>query len=382
MSLFTEILLKEFPKMVPPTLSRSSVSILNNLTGEYPVYDNSVKLVYSIFFLHLEYTFKNKFDILHTIVLNNDDLSLDEKEYIFSCFTKAMNKYSHLRRLCFKLRHKYIKIYENEYDMCYNLLSTFNNNQLVLLIENNIGYKFRLSDLINIINKSLSHSVYFIGEPQFIKNPYTNIPFSLHNLFNIYYRIQNSNYKLPILFVCYFNCNFNISEFKDRYECLIRDHYIKNFVESESVDVVCDYIYKMLYKYRKFVHFIIDSRFPKNKLVKTFRTYLQMFILSEYSLDPQVRYKNQISLEYNLLLFSHFNPNFGKKIRKRRYSIDDLMEFVFNDTAVDMSNVAVYISRPLNTNNEVNNDSDEDNSSEENYREDNDDNPNANYFLN
>ena len=358
MSLFTEILLKEFPKMVPPTLCQSSLNILNNLTGEYPLYDYSIKLVYSIFFLHLEYKFKNKFDVLNQVILNNDNLSIDEKDYILSCFTKAMNKYSQLRRLSYNIKHKYVKVYENEYDLCYNQLSTFNKNQLITLIENNIAYKFRLSDLINIINKSLSHSVYFIGEPQLIKNPYTNIPFSLHNLFNIYYKIHNSNFKIPVLLSCYFNCNFNIGEFKDRYECLIRDYYIKNFIKSESIDTVCDFIHKMLYKYSKFVHFVIDSRFPKDKLVKTFTTYLEMFILSEYSLDPQVRYKNQISLEYNLLLFSHFNPNFGKKLRKRRFSINDIMEFVFNDTAIDMSNVAVYISRPINV---VNSNSDEEN---------------------
>ena len=93
-------------------------------------------------------------------------------------------------------------------------------------------------------------------------------------------------------------------------------------------------------------------------MLSLFKQWIATFILSEYSLDPQVRYKNQISLEYNLLLFSHFNPNFGKKLRKRRFSINDIMEFVFNDTAIDMSNVAVYISRPINV---VNSNSDEEN---------------------
>ena len=139
---------------------------------------------------------------------------------------------------------------------------------LITILEKNVIYKFRISDLINIINKSLSHSLDFFADPQTIKNPYTNLPFSICNLYNIYFKIKNSNYNLPILFHQFFVSNFEIVHFKNNNESLIRDKTIHYFLNKSTLNEKYIYILKMFYTHYKSVLFEIDILFPKKKINK------------------------------------------------------------------------------------------------------------------
>ena len=61
------------------------------------------------------------------------------------------------------------------------------------------------------INKSIINCPDMFVEPLDVKNPYTNLPFSKADLYNIYFKISKTRLNQPILFHAYFNCNFNIS---------------------------------------------------------------------------------------------------------------------------------------------------------------------------
>ena len=117
--------------------------------------------------------------------VNNDEL--DENETIeFICkaqkFKMLMIKYVR------KFKYKKYTVYDINQDLLLNDLSDFPENQKIHLVENKTIYKFRLTDLLNIITKSLTNYVdIYIVEPSEIKNPYTNLPFSMNNLYNIFF---------------------------------------------------------------------------------------------------------------------------------------------------------------------------------------------------
>ena len=71
-----------------------------------------------------------------------------------------------------------------------NLLFTPFKKNYISLLENNIVYNFDIIEIYKIINNSFNYQEF--GSPKFIpiKNPYTNIPFSLHNIINIFFYIN------------------------------------------------------------------------------------------------------------------------------------------------------------------------------------------------
>ena len=173
-----------------------------------------MKLVYKIYFLKfkdigiIEKNISNKFKIFFDIIINNNNITEPEKEYFIVKFNYSQKIYSILRRFANKMKFKYCKRFAMHDDLCFNPLSSFKPNMLINIIEDNTLYKFRISDIINIINKSLSYAPTFFAEPYEIKNPYTNKPFSLCNLYNIYFTLKDTRYNMPILYHQYFICNF------------------------------------------------------------------------------------------------------------------------------------------------------------------------------
>ena len=196
MSLFAELLCNQFPNMTLPTVSYAYINELNAAYEHAGLYHHSVKLVYHTYFLpyntkkYNNKYFSSKFDILNHLILNNNSLLVHEKEYYLIKFYKAQKHYSNIRKFAAMFKYKYSKQFEMDTDLCFNKFNKLNKSILISLLENNIVYKFRISDLINIINKSLSNSPNFFAEPSEIKNPYTNLPFSHANLYNIYFKLR------------------------------------------------------------------------------------------------------------------------------------------------------------------------------------------------
>lgn len=345
MSLFAELLWKYFPNIDFPGIDYDSITKLNYSMQYSSRYHSALKLIYYIYYLPYDNkkwynikSFKNKFQILDTIVLKNEQLIDDEKQLFFYKFSKAQNAYSALRKLVNIYRHKSGKKFEIDTDLCFNEFSKFTPRILISLVEDKVLYRFRLSDLVNIINRSLTNAPLFFAEPQAIKNPYTNIPFSLSNLYNIYFKLRETHYNMPMLFHQYFICNFDLGKFKNQNECYIRDKSIDNFVNNASIDERYQYIMRMFYTHYKSITFRVDPYFPREKLVSIFKNYLHSFLLEEYSLNPYVRETNKIQLEYNLTIFSQLNPDFGKKIWIRKRFPNGRNTYGFHDQVVTSRN--------------------------------------------
>jgi len=312
------------------------------------IYHINIQLLYQIYFLPytvsalLPKKYTNKFQILEDIILNNPNIIDSERLDFVYKFMTAQRMYNSFRRLANNFRFKHKRQFEMDADLCFVKFSELSSKILITLLDNNMVYTFRISDLINIINKALTYAPHFFAEPYEIKNPYTNLPFTINNLYNIYFRLLSSSFIMPMLYHLFFLSNFDLTRFKNENECFIREKTIENFMNYASIDDKHYQINNMFYTHYKSVSFTIDSHFPREKLVSVFNKYLKSFLSEEYSLNPFIRETNKSYLAHSLSLFSKLNPEFGQRvyIKKRRSSGLHTMQYTYNDTVNEDNSLA------------------------------------------
>ena len=183
-------------------------------------------------------------------------------------FYKIQKVYYTLLRFFNKIKYSKIKEFDNKYDLLMNPLNELSENLKLTLIEDNIKYTFRLSDIISIINDNLTNcDNYFSPSIRPIKNPYTNIPFKISNLYNIYFKIKQSNFIMPSLFNNLFIDNFNYSLFSTNNSIEIIDNGIINYYRNVSNND----LYKKttpFFSVCKIINsgFILNSEYPKRRV--------------------------------------------------------------------------------------------------------------------
>jgi hypothetical protein len=202
-------------------------------------------------------------------------------------------------------------------DLNFNLINTLSPNSFITLIHNKNKIQLSISDIIRIINASLSHNDYFFTESKLIKNPWDNKNISLSNLYNIFLYIQKSNYNMPILFLRFFQSNFNILHFENNNQFLIRDYIIKNSMSLHNNSKLY-YISTMLDTYNSIIdinHYIdIDDNFPSKTIIDSMKQFIKPYLLSIYSYESNIRDINKIKMISLLTQFKKENPLFGRKI--------------------------------------------------------------------
>jgi hypothetical protein len=293
------------------------------------------------------------------------------KELFLSEFSKVQRIYftlSKFARIC-KYKKSIVRI---NTDLYINELDESMKNVFVLY-EDGSRYFFSATDLVNIMNSSLSHTYMFFSEPLKPKNPYNNIPFNKSTLYNIYFFMKNCAFIMPQLFHQYFICNFDIKLFKSENECLIRDFSIKRYVYSSNYDTLYDNVIIMISdikkrnrKYKQFMN--IDDDFPQKKLVDIMRPYLHLYYLSKYYVTGTEKKNDSMEKLMNKFdLFVRFNPQFGRKVVKIQRIPHKKVTIEYNDkhmnfykqypksafpklpTFVDIDNNNHYYDSPVST---------------------------------
>ena len=182
--------------------------------------------------------------------------------------------YNAFTRIKYIYKFKKAEIQIN-HDLYLNPIDISKNNYITIL-QNDKKYLFTTSDIINIMNSSLSNAPHFFVNPLISKNPYNNIPFNKSTLYNIYFFIKNSNYIMPPLIKGFFMTNFNLHLFVKEYEAIIRDIAIENFIFKSDSNVLYNVVINMLNKYDIKNNFSIHEDFPQEKLVSIMRPYLYL----------------------------------------------------------------------------------------------------------
>ena len=79
------------------------------------------------------------------------------------------------------------KMYDVSTDLKLNPLVGYDKRYIITIAENKVLYKFSIYDLLYVIQTNLTYTYALFVDPKFPRNPYTNLPFSIHNLYNIFY---------------------------------------------------------------------------------------------------------------------------------------------------------------------------------------------------
>ena len=290
------------------------------------------------------YIFKNFFF--------NSKFNESEKNSILTMFYKSQKKIMALYKFKLLFTKKFKKFKGEQIDLNFNLLHENDKNNIVLL-QNNEKNIFNIFDIIKLICNALSFECNFFSEPKTIKNPWTNMKFSISNLINIYFYIKNSSIEMPLLFLRYFQSSFCLTTFKDQNQLIIKQYIINNYKNFEKNKKI-NYIEKMLRFFNnttcKNAQIIIDPLFPKNKLIPIFEKFLKKFLLLKFSYESDIRIKNNILLKKQLRLFKKQQPLLGRKIFcrniKKLYCVSELKynynELFFTDCYIpskDMINL-------------------------------------------
>jgi len=256
------------------------------------------------------YSTKKKFTILKN-VLDNSMICVVRKNFILYNFCKAQQHYWALNKFAYAYKYKKTKYYDNDMDLYMRPLSNYKVNTITTILHNNIKYNFKISDLITIINKSLSNSANFFCEPLPIKNPYTNVRFTNAILYSIYYIIKDSSYLLSFLFHQYFMVDFDLSAFAYQNEAILRDISIHEFVRNATYTQKKNHTENMLQKYRNILLLNIQLDYPSVYIIDTFKIYLKTYLLSSYSINPELKLRSEYKLTKELVRFARLNPHYG-----------------------------------------------------------------------
>ena len=262
-------------------------------------------------------TISQKYDVLEKMILDNAFLGREKKEYlyVFSLHQKitfAINKIKHL----YKIKKKYIKS-DIDTDLSMEKLTTYKSQNLIELIENNTIYTFAVVDLLRILNASLLNSAYLRPKSQHPKNPYTNITFSIHNIYNIYLHIMlYTNYSIKSHILSYFENELNLRKYFEANLCLLKSASVKNYINHGETLVLFDYAIEMFEDYWIYTQIKIDMLLRnKQSIVNKVKHLLYYYLLLQhYSLDSELYTKYKFKLIMFLKEFKTKNPTFGRRI--------------------------------------------------------------------
>jgi hypothetical protein len=266
--------------------------------------------------------FNNLNKFMNSFYLIND---FEKKNEFFNLFCKIQKTYHALNNFIYRYKYKKSKIRINT-DLQLNEIK-INDKNVICIYHVNSKYLFKIDELLKIIYTSLTNSFSFFCEPTAIKNPYNNIPFGKSILYYIYFYIINNlnvkylKYNNIDIFFKFKECNFNMTKFVNKYEYLLRECIIENFINNSTKETLINIIIIMINDFNlKFNSdkrkILISEEFPNESLIQIFKPYLHLNLISIYSLICQSKVEAKKKLNKKLLDFQKFNPHFGRKIIK------------------------------------------------------------------
>ena len=255
------------------------------------------------------------YDILFNINFENlFNTNNIENPIIMDIFFKLKKMYHGFSRLVYLYKFKRATV-KNTHDLALNPITHNNIRKTIVILQENSLYIITLPELIHIINTSLSYAnSFFILEPYRAKNPYTNVPFNDATLYNIYFAVKNSDYKMSPLFHAFFMQHFNLPLFIHTNKYCILEYVIHRHVYKSHPDVLYMDVIQMLAENELTKYLQISPDFPKDILVNILRPYLHIDFRCKYSdVCDEIWTYLHMDLKNMLTSFYMHNPKFGRK---------------------------------------------------------------------
>lgn len=199
-------------------------------------------------------------------------------------------------------------------------------------------YRFRLSDLIAMSLQALRNAPDLFVEPLPVKNPYTNIPFTVAQLYNFYFALKETRFDIPPVLAMYYRCGFNLVSFAQRHEAELREEAIGDLCRHGSDGQVYYYLLRMVRENRDDLgELTLSPGFPGGALIEAMRPFLGNYLRKSFSLNPALRQRSSIDLRGQLKRFGRLNPRFGRRVMRRLFgeapSSGHVTAFVTDTTA-------------------------------------------------
>ncbi len=251
-------------------------------------------------------------------IINNQFLESELKEILKDIFYIFQRYYRTLCHFAYRCKIKRARHSSATFDLRSTPLSTFPSRQKIQLLEGGTIYHFRLSDLIMMWKSALTNASYMHPAPKMLANPYTNIPFKKHNLYNIFFKIHFSCMHCPFLISELFKLGFNILSFKRKFYNHLKDHALKEFSINGDTHVLFEDILNMFVEHK---HILRSADIDKNgngdykkRIVKKTKFLLFYYYLIHYSHNPLVAKESDRKLKILLIDFEDKHRGFGKYI--------------------------------------------------------------------
>ena len=243
---------------------------------------------------------------------DNDQLTLEEKQDVEDLYLISKNfKNTLQKRLYTKKISKFVNA-TNGTDLYFNKLTVFPDCQTISLICEKAIYQFRLSDLINMWMKSLKTTDNLFVKPSLLKNPYTNLVFEKHNLYNIFIGIQFSNYHMPHLIYLFIKTYCNINIFTFNAYSILKDNAINCFVENGHTLELMESIHNMMHEFKKeidYIYFPEDLSYTRKKrIVKRMKSILKNYLYGSYGCNPLKKREARDTAKVSIKDFFEINP--------------------------------------------------------------------------
>ena len=299
------------------TISYITNKVLNMDNNVFSLnYDKSdpIKPILQLVFMSLvNNRYNSKFIMLKQTLCSF--LKFSREDFI-DLFCKIQKTYHSFSRLAFIYKYKRSAMSVTT-DIGLNDI-TVNDKNVICIYHFNSRYLFNINDLLKIITTSITNSYMFFSQPLPSKNPYNNLPFTKSNLYNIYLFLKFKTNIYNDLFVKFFHCDFNLTTFYHKYEYLLRQYILDNFIKNSTEDVLIQEIKKMINNFNKKTtkKITVNDEFPKKRLIKIMKPYLMLYLQSHYSFVPIIKNNAIVLLNSKLKKFQKFNPKFGRKIYK------------------------------------------------------------------
>ncbi len=259
---------------------------------------------------------KSKFYLLNEYLTNIFSLDF-EKESTLLLFCKIQKIYHSLSRLAHIYKFKKYKVRVTT-DLLLNDINA-NSYNVISILQNGHKYLFTISDILTIIKNAICNSQDYFSKPLVCKNPYNGLCFNKSTLYNIYFFIRYKNYIMPDYLQNYFLSNFCLQNFCNENEPIIRKYSIlsqhNNMDDDEIYNDITDMIEDFNSRNGRSNKIIIHKDFPKSVLIRIFKPYFLLYLLSNYSSCSVLKRNYSIELHKKLVAFQKSNPTFGRKLR-------------------------------------------------------------------
>jgi hypothetical protein len=226
---------------------------------------------------------KSKFHLFQKL-LNQSDCN----DKLIYTFCDAQNVYHTLTKY---IRMKKTRESDIQHDLLYNELSSYKEHLKMSLSHNDTMYTFLLRDLHKLWKTALVTNENMIPTPIALKNPYDNVHFKTHTLYNIYFTMLFSGFHIDPLIHYFFKVNFNLDKFVDDNYVRLYEISLQDYTE-ETLSVNSNmYSFVRNIKVRYPLHskniYVHDDLPPEIRkyCVKNLKTLLTFYCMLSFAID-------------------------------------------------------------------------------------------------